>query len=322
VAGGPYPISVTLAPAGVLGNYNVTYNTASFAINKAALTVAATNAIRPYGAANPTFTGTIIGIRNGDNITATYTTTATSASPIGAYPIVPTLMDPGGKLVNYIVSLNNGTLTVIQASTTTAVSAAPNPADFGQSVRLTATVAPVAPGAGTPTGTVTFLDGSVTLGTSTLSSADTATFTTSLLAAGSHSLTASYGGDPNFRGSASSAATEQVVCGVLINLSPSTVPLGGTITVTSRVVSCARTPQTVVITFSLSGPLQPNSCSSTQSVMFKASPFTLLPGISQTVSFTFQVPKVMCIGAYSVTVTTSVNGVVVDTSSATLTVTH
>jgi hypothetical protein len=233
---------------------------------------------------------------------------------------MPTVMDPGGKLGNYIVSLNNGTLTVVQASTTTAVSAAPNPADFGQSVTLTATVAPVAPGAGTPTGTVTFLDRSVTLGTSTLTNADTATFTTSLLAAGSHSLTASYGGDPNFRGSASSAATEQVVCGVLINLSPSTVALGGTITLTSRVVSCARTAQTVVIKFSLSGPLQPNSCSSTQSTMFTTPLFTLLPGISQTVSFPFQVPRVMCRGAYSVTATTLVNGTPVNTSTASLTV--
>jgi hypothetical protein len=228
-------------------------------------------------------------------------------------------MDPGGKLGNYIVSLNNGTLTVIQASTTTTASAAPNPADFGQSVTLTATVAPVAPGAGTPTGTVTFLDGSVMLGTSTLTSAHTATFTM-LLAAGSHSLTASYGGDPNFSGSASSAATEQVVCGVLINLSPSTVPLGGTITVNSRVVSCASNAQTVVIKFSLSGPLQPNSCSSTQSMVFTTPPFTLLPGISQTVSFPFQVPRVMCIGAYSVTATTLANGTPVNTSTAALTV--
>ncbi len=32
VAGGPYTISATLSPAGVLGNYTITYNTASFTI--------------------------------------------------------------------------------------------------------------------------------------------------------------------------------------------------------------------------------------------------------------------------------------------------
>ena len=34
VAGGPYTISATLSPAGVLSNYNITYNTASFTINR------------------------------------------------------------------------------------------------------------------------------------------------------------------------------------------------------------------------------------------------------------------------------------------------
>jgi len=35
VAGGPYTISATLSPSGVLGNYNITYNTAQFTITKA-----------------------------------------------------------------------------------------------------------------------------------------------------------------------------------------------------------------------------------------------------------------------------------------------
>src|SRR5439155_27350471 len=36
---GSYPISATLAPAGVLGNYDITYNTASFDITKKAASV-------------------------------------------------------------------------------------------------------------------------------------------------------------------------------------------------------------------------------------------------------------------------------------------
>ena len=39
VAGGPYTISATLSPAGVLGNYTITYNTASFTINPATASV-------------------------------------------------------------------------------------------------------------------------------------------------------------------------------------------------------------------------------------------------------------------------------------------
>ena len=45
----------------------------------------------------------------------------------------------------------------------------PNPSVFGQAVTLTATVSAVVPASGTPTGSVTFLDGSITLGTATLS---------------------------------------------------------------------------------------------------------------------------------------------------------
>ena len=60
--------------------------------------MAANNASRTYGATNPVFSGTITGIQNGDNITATYATTATATSPVGTYPITPTLVDPSGKL--------------------------------------------------------------------------------------------------------------------------------------------------------------------------------------------------------------------------------
>src|SRR5204862_1764049 len=54
VAGGPYTISATLSPSGVLGNYNVTYNTANFTINKAAASVTPDAMSKTYGAADPT----------------------------------------------------------------------------------------------------------------------------------------------------------------------------------------------------------------------------------------------------------------------------
>ena len=303
-------------------NYLTRYAPGVLTVTPAPLTVTAGNAQKVYGAANPVFTGAITGIQNGDNISATYATTATPASPVGTYAIAPTLVDPTGKLGNYKVTLINGKLTVIQASTTTALSVAPNPSNFGQSVTLAATVAPVAPGASTATGKVTFFDGSTTLGTSTLSSTDKATLTTSALAAGNHSLTAFYSGDPNFSGSSSSALADQVLCGVLISLSPSTVALGGTVTVSGRVISCSTMTQMVVVKFSLSGPSQPNSCSSTKSEMFTTPPFPLPPKTAQTVSFPFKVPsKSVCPGTYSITATTLINGVAVDTSTASLTIT-
>ena len=75
---------------------------------------------------------------------------------------------------------------------------------------FTATVTVVAPGAGTPTGTVTFKDGATTLGTGTLNGAGVATFTTTALAAGSHYITATFSGDGSFNGSTSSALKQDV----------------------------------------------------------------------------------------------------------------
>ncbi|WP_316782051.1 beta strand repeat-containing protein, partial [Streptomyces sasae] len=98
---------------------------------------------------------------------------------------------------------------VSKANTSTTLVSAPNPSMSGQSVTLTATVAPVAPGGGTPTGTVSFLDGMTLLGTGTLSGG-VATFSTSSLSVGSHSLTAAYGGSGSYNGSTSPAVTQTV----------------------------------------------------------------------------------------------------------------
>ncbi len=94
------------------------------------------------------------------------------------------------------------------ASTTTLGSSA-NPSTYGDSVTLTATVSG---SGGTPTGTVTFKDGTATLGTGTLNGSGQATFTTNKLSAvaSPHSLTAVYGGDSNFNPSTSSAVSQTV----------------------------------------------------------------------------------------------------------------
>ena len=101
------------------------------------------------------------------------------------------------------------TQSVNQAGTTSVVISATNPSVFGQSVTFTATVTAVAPGSGTPTGSITFLVGSTTLGTATLSGGK-ATFKTSALTAGSHTITVSYSGDGNFVTSTSPPLTQTV----------------------------------------------------------------------------------------------------------------
>src|SRR5207302_10582339 len=55
-----------------------------------------------------------------------------------------------------------------KGSTTSSVTAFPNPAVFGQSLNLSATVAAAGSGSLTPTGTVSFADGAITIGTATI----------------------------------------------------------------------------------------------------------------------------------------------------------
>ena len=93
---------------------------------------------------------------------------------------------------NLAFSIDTIELAPLAAATTLASSA--NPATFGDSVTFTATVSS---NVGTPTGVVTFRDGATPLGTGTLNGFGVATLTTANLGAGSHSMTASYGGDAN-----------------------------------------------------------------------------------------------------------------------------
>src|SRR6202789_3411179 len=64
--------------------------------------------------------------------------------------------------------------------------------------------------AGAITGTVTFLDGAASLGSGSVGAGGVATLMTSALTAGSHSITAQYGGDTNFAASTSPALTQVV----------------------------------------------------------------------------------------------------------------
>src|SRR5262249_30296859 len=104
---------------------------------------------------------------------ATFTTTSL---PAGTSTISARYKGDG----NFLTSTGRTTQTVGQSTTsggsitTTTVTSSANPSVFGQVVTFTATV--VDTKVGTPQGTVTFLDGKVTLGTSTLNSAGVATF--------------------------------------------------------------------------------------------------------------------------------------------------
>jgi hypothetical protein len=238
VAGSPYTISATLAPGAVLGNYNTTYNTSSFTIAPAPLVITASSGSMVYG--GPVLPVTPLSYNafvNGDTSASLSTaascgTQATSLSPVGAYVSACS----GAADGNYMITYLNGIVTVMQATTTTAVvSSSPNnTSTYMQLVTFTATVVPQYAGT-TPTGTVTFYNNGSSIGAGALSStscgappcADQATFSLSNLPdSGPDNITAVYGGDGNFITSTSPAITQTVLPAPNVSLSPMSVSFG------------------------------------------------------------------------------------------------
>ena len=114
-AAGTYPISLS---GGSAANYNLTLQSGTLTITKVTLTAKADNQSKVYGQANPTFTISYTGFINGDNASAitapTVSTTATTSSGAGSYPITLS----GGSAANYNLTLQNGALTVTKAALT------------------------------------------------------------------------------------------------------------------------------------------------------------------------------------------------------------
>ena len=109
----------------------------------------------------------------------------------------------GSSAANFLETVN-------QAATTVTVLSAANTSVYGQSVTFTATAGITSPGAGTPTGLVTFKDGNTSIGTATLVGGATAMFTSSSLTVATHTISAVYGGDTNFSGSSAANFLETV----------------------------------------------------------------------------------------------------------------
>jgi MBG domain (YGX type)/FecR protein len=185
---GQYPINgsgLTMTSA----NYNTgilqaSGNATALTIVAATLTYTANPATRTYGAANPTFTGTVTGLQNGDALanvtsgTASFTTTATAASGVGQYPINGSgLTVTSGNYTGVLQALGNPTALTIVAATLT----------------YTANPVSIASGAAIPTltGTVTGLQNSDTLGTVTSGTLAFSTTATSASPAASYAINGS-----------------------------------------------------------------------------------------------------------------------------------
>ena len=117
-----------------------------------------------------------------------------------------------------------------------------NPAGIGAQVLFTATAGS---NGGTPTGSITFADGGVMLGSAALNASGIASFSTSALAIGSHAITAAYAGD-SYDGVASSAPLSEVVqaatIGIALATSKSPAIFAETVTLTAVVTGTGSSP--------------------------------------------------------------------------------
>ncbi len=281
LSGGSVTINTTQLPVGSNetitatysgdSNFNGSSGTTSDTVNKAdtttslsadpnpsvfgqSVTFTATVSVVSPGSGTPTggvtfYYGSIVigsGTLSGGTVTCPY-----DQLPVGADVITATYSGDS----NFNGSSGTTTQTVNKADTSTSLSSDTNPSVFGQSVTFTATVSVVSPGSGTPTGMVTFLDGTTTLGTGSLNAQDVATFTTSTLTVGSHSITAVYAGDSNFNGSTSSALSQtvdQAATSTTVSASPDPSVFGQSVQLTATVSVVSGTP-TGTVAFACNG---------------------------------------------------------------------
>jgi Bacterial Ig-like domain (group 3)/FG-GAP-like repeat len=201
--------------------------TTEYAQNSAQIFLHNTQVIAPtlQTATDLTVSPSITNIASGIPITFTVTETASSGQPTGSVDLFDFVAFPPFKLIATLPLVSNtatfttsslavgvhepvavfhgnsiyapsqsagAVLNILQSqSATIQLTAAPNPATFGQTVTLRA----VLTGSyGTPTGSVTFLDSGQNIGTATLANG-VASFTTSTLAVGSHNIQVSYSGN-------------------------------------------------------------------------------------------------------------------------------
>jgi len=221
-------------------------------VNKAATTTSTVSSPNPssFGQA-VTITATVAG--SGATGTVSFfdgaTLLGTSTLTSGVATITSSALGVGSHSITAVYSGDasfNGstspiqTQTVTKATTTTSTVSSPNPSSFGQAVTITATVAGAG---GTPTGTVSFFDGATLLGTGTLTGGS-ATFTSSALGVGSHSITAVYNGGASFNGSTAAIDTHTVIKATTTSStvsSPNPSSFGQAVTITATVAGSGTT---------------------------------------------------------------------------------
>lgn len=161
-----------------------------------------------------------LGITVKPGFTPTAGETFTLMSNDSTDPVSGTFADvPDGSTIDkgalrFTISYEGGdgndmTLTRVQEEPAISLNSSTAKAGFGGPITFTASVGPMTPETATPTGTITFLDGSKSIGSSVLTGG-TASLTSPSLAPGTHHITASYSGDLTFSPTTSQPVVETV----------------------------------------------------------------------------------------------------------------
>ncbi|PYR48879.1 MAG: hypothetical protein DMF89_14380 [Acidobacteria bacterium] len=207
-------------------------------VNRAGTTTAVSSSANPTVFGQPvTFTASINPVSPGSGMpTGTFQFQVDGADTSSPVPIV------AGRASLTLSSLSRGIHTIAAsyagdaafmsgsgslshivdaADTTTALVSTVNPTVYGEAATFTVTVAAVAPGSGTPAGSVQFRDNGAALGPAVALSGGGASVTLSSLSAGTHAITAEYAGDSSFNGGTSLTVVQTV------NKASATIHLSG-----------------------------------------------------------------------------------------------
>ena len=249
---GSQALSVTFTPADSV-DYTNAVATTTLTVNKAPsiVSLAASSSSTPAGSP-VTLTATVQSTTSGTpSGTVTF---LNGASKLGSAPVLNgiatfTVALLAGGTDQIIASYAGDSdflpstsisvsITVLLATTNSALSASPNPTLTGGAVTFSANVSSLG---GTPPGSVSFYDGTALLDTVTLVSGS-ATLSTNNLTVGSHNITAAYGGGPGFSPSTSNSVVVSIQdFSILASPTSGTVytgePASYTVTITPEAVS-------------------------------------------------------------------------------------
>ncbi|MFE3219448.1 Ig-like domain repeat protein, partial [Streptomyces antimycoticus] len=271
-----------------------------------------------------TYTATVTGITAGAPPWGGVTFVITGGPTLGPVPLTPTGPDSGtasvtdsslavgshlvtANFVNSTDAADNSSGTTIQqvnqSATTTTVTFVPPAPVCGQSVTLTAHVAAVPPGSGTPTGTVTFIvsaDGPTVTGT--LDASGNVSVTVPGLSVGTHQVAAFYNGDTDFAPSNSPLTPLTInpaASSTTLIITPASPVCGETVTLCAQV---ATTP--------------PGTCTPTGTVTFTVAGGPTLTGTLDASGQACVMTSAIPVGTHLVTATYGGSG---DVSSSTVT---